>query len=222
MGITQTTLIKKILMAITGLFLAFFLIIHLLGNLQLILPDDVARTQFNNYSEIISSLSIIKLVSYVLYASILYHVFDALWITLVNWKANDKSYKTDNRAEVSGWISRNMGILGSLILIFLIIHFKDYWYVYKFGELPMDAEGNKDLYQIIVDSFSVLWYVILYVVAIIALGLHLIHGVSSAFRTLGVYHPKYVKWIKYLGYAFSVMITTGFVIIPIFIYIKQL
>ena len=222
MGITQTTLIKKIFMALTGLFLAFFLIIHLLGNLQLILPDEIARTQFNNYSKVISSLSIIKLVSYVLYASILYHVFDALWITIMNWKANAKSYNTDNRAEVSGWISRNMGFLGSLILIFLVIHFKDYWYVYKFGTLPTDAEGNKDLYQIIVDSFSVLWYVILYVIAILALGLHLIHGVSSAFRTLGVYHPKFIKWIKYIGYAFSIAITTGFVIIPIIIYFKQL
>ena len=209
-------------MALTGLFLAFFLIIHLLGNLQLILPDDIARTQFNNYSKLISSLSIIKLVSYVLYASILYHAFDALWITIVNWRANDKSYNTDNRAEVSGWISRNMGFLGSLILIFLVIHFKDYWFVYKFGTLPTDSEGNKDLYQIIVDSFSVLWYVILYVIAILALGLHLIHGVSSAFRTLGVYHPKFIKWIKYIGYAFSIAITTGFVIIPIIIYFKQL
>ena len=209
-------------MALTGLFLAFFLIIHLLGNLQLILPDDIARIQFNNYSKLISSLSIIKLVSYVLYASILYHAFDALWITIVNWRANDKSYNTDNRAEVSGWISRNMGFLGSLILIFLVIHFKDYWYVYKFGTLPTDAEGNKDLYQIIVDSFSVLWYVILYVIAILALGLHLIHGVSSAFRTLGVYHPKFIKWLKYIGYAFSIAITTGFVIIPIIIYFKQL
>ena len=209
-------------MALTGLFLAFFLIIHLLGNLQLILPDDIARTQFNNYSKVISSLSIIKLVSYVLYASILYHAFDALWITIVNWRANDKSYNTDNRAEVSGWISRNMGFLGSLILIFLVIHFKDYWFVYKFGTLPTDSEGNKDLYQIIVDSFSVLWYVILYVIAILALGLHLIHGVSSAFRTLGVYHPKFIKWIKYIGYAFSIAITAGFVIIPIIIYFKQL
>jgi succinate dehydrogenase / fumarate reductase cytochrome b subunit len=222
MGITQTTLIKKIFMSITGLFLSFFLIIHLLGNLQLLLPDDVARYQFNSYSQLISGLSIIKVISYVLYASILYHVIDALWITVVNWKANDKSYKTDNRAEVSGWISRNMGILGSLILIFLVIHFKDYWYVYKFGVLPTDAEGNKDLYQIVVASFSVLWYVIAYVIALLALGLHLIHGVSSAFRTLGVYHPKYIKWIKYAGYTFSVAITTGFVIIPIILYIKQL
>jgi len=222
MGFSQTTLIKKMLMALTGLFLAFFLIIHLLGNLQLLLPDQVGHTQFNSYSHLLSGNNIIKLVSYVLYASILYHVFDALLISLANRKANDKNYVKDNRSEVSGWISRNMGILGTLILIFLVIHFKDYWYVYKFGVPPLDAEGNKDLYAIVINSFTELWYVVLYVVAVLALGFHLIHGVSSAFRTLGVYHAKFIKWIKYAGYLFSVLITIGFAIIPIIIYIKQL
>ena len=222
MGITKTTLIKKLLMALTGLFLAFFLIIHLLGNLQLLLPEAVGHTQFNAYSHFLSGNMLIKMVSYVLYFSILYHAFDAALITYDNWKANDKSYKKDKRAEVSGWISRNMGILGSLILIFLVIHFRDYWYVYKFGSLPLDAEGNKDLYILVVDSFKELWYVILYVIAILALGLHLIHGVSSAFRTLGLYHEKYILWMKYVGYLFSIFITLGFVIIPIIIYLNQL
>lgn len=222
MGITKTTLIKKLLMALTGLFLAFFLIIHLLGNLQLLLPEAVGHTQFNAYSHFLSGNMLIKMVSYVLYFSILYHAFDAALITYDNWKANDKSYKKDKRAEVSGWISRNMGILGSLILIFLVIHFRDYWYVYKFGSLPLDTEGNKDLYILVVDSFKELWYVILYVIAILALGLHLIHGVSSAFRTLGLYHEKYILWMKYVGYLFSIFITLGFVIIPIIIYLNQL
>ena len=222
MGFRQTTLIKKILMALTGLFLAFFLIIHLLGNLQLLIPGEIGKLQFNSYSHLISGLLVIKMVSYVLYFSILYHVFDAAWLTYDNWKANDKSYKKDKRAEVSGWISRNMGILGSIIFIFLIIHFRDYWYVYKFGSLPLDAEGNKDLYTIIINSFQDLWYVVLYVIAILALGLHLMHGVSSAFRTLGLYHEKYIKWMKYIGYLFSVLITLGFVLIPIIIYLNQL
>jgi succinate dehydrogenase cytochrome b subunit len=222
MGITQTTLIKKILMALTGLFLAFFLIIHLLGNLQLLLPEEVGHTQFNAYSHFLSGNILIKIISYVLYASILYHVFDAAWITLTNRKASDKNYNSDNRAEVSGWISRNMGILGTLILIFLVIHFKDYWYIYKFGSPPVDAAGNKDLYLIVVASFKEWYYVAGYVMAIIALGIHLLHGISSAFRTLGVYHPKYIRWLKYLGYIFSILITIGFAIIPILIYIKQL
>ncbi len=222
MALTQTTLIKKIFMALTGLFLAFFLIIHLLGNLQLLLPEATGHSQFNAYSHFLSGNLLIKIVSYVLYAAILYHVVDALQITLENRKASGKAYKTDNRNEVSGWISRNMGVLGTLILIFLIIHFKDYWYVYKFGNPPLDAEGHKDLYLIVMTSFKELWYVVLYVVAILGLGLHLVHGISSAFRTLGVYHEKYIRVIRYLGYIFSVLITIGFALIPVIVYLKQL
>jgi len=222
MAITQTTLVKKILMALTGLFLAFFLIIHLLGNLQLLLPEEVAHTQFNAYSHFLSGNILIEIIAYALYAAILYHIIDALWITFENWKANAKGYKKDNRAEVSGWISRNMGILGSIIFLFLVIHFKDYWYVYKFGSPPLDDNGNKDLYVIVMKSFEEWYYVAGYVIAFIALGFHLLHGISSAFRTLGLYHEKYVKWMKYLAYTFTILLCFGFAIIPLLVYLKQL
>ena len=126
MSVTQTTLVKKIFMALTGLFLAFFLVIHLAGNLQLLLPEEIGRSQFNAYSHLLSGNIIIKLVSYVLYFSILYHVLDAALITHSNYRANAGSYKADNRGEVSSWISRNMGILGFIILFFLVIHFTEF------------------------------------------------------------------------------------------------
>jgi succinate dehydrogenase / fumarate reductase cytochrome b subunit len=94
--------------------------------------------------------------------------------------------------------------------------------VYKFGAAPVDADGHKDLYQIVISSFEVWWYAVFYVVAVIVLGFHLIHGIKSAFRTLGVYHEKFILWLKYLGYIFSILITIGFAIIPIIIYFKQL
>lgn len=222
MGVTYNSLIKKILMALTGLFLAFFLIIHLAGNFQLLLPQVEAQLQFNEYSKFLSGLLPIKIVSYLLYASILYHIIDALMLTISNRRANHQKYKTDNRREVSSWASRNMGLLGSILTLFLIIHFKDYWWVYKFGELPMDANGNKDLYLIVMTSFQQLWYVILYVIAFLALGFHLWHGVSSAFRTLGLYNQRFIRWAKFLGYAYTILITGGFIIIPIISYLNQL
>lgn len=210
------------MMALTGLFLAFFLIIHLAGNFQLLLPQAEAQLQFNEYSKFLSGLLPIKIVSYLLYASIIYHIIDALVLTIGNRRANAHKYKTDNRREVSGWASRNMGLLGSLITLFLIIHFKDYWWVYKFGELPVDASGNKDLYLIVMTSFQQLWYVILYVIAFLALGFHLWHGVSSAFRTMGLYNQRYIRWAKYLGYTYTILVTGGFIIIPIVSFINQL
>ena len=214
----QTTLMYKLVMAATGLFLCFFLIIHLLGNLQLLSPPAIAREQFNWYSHLLSGNILIKIISYVLYLSIIAHAVYALILTRVNVKAQGSQYVYDKRGQVSSWNSRNMGILGTIILIFLVIHFKDYWYVYKFGHLPLDAKGNKDLYLIVISSFQQGWYVILYELSFIALGFHLLHGFFSASRTLGLYHPKYAKVVRVFGWAYSLLITFGFMLIPLYVY----
>jgi succinate dehydrogenase / fumarate reductase cytochrome b subunit len=214
----QTTLIYKLIMALTGLFLCFFLIIHLLGNLQLLSPPELAREQFNWYSHLLSGNIVIKIISYVLYLSIIAHAVYALIITRVNAKAQGSKYIYDKRSEVSSWNSRNMGILGTIVLIFLIIHFKDYWYIYKFGNLPLDADGNKDLYTIVITSFQQAWYVILYELSFIALGFHLLHGFFSAARTLGLYHRRYAQAIRIVGWIYSLAITLGFMLMPIYIY----
>jgi len=215
----QTTLTRKIIIAITGLFLAFFLTIHFLGNMQLFLPVEKARLQFNWYSQLLSNNGLIKLVSYVLYLSILAHAFFALKVTLTNKKSGG-AYRQDKRGRASKWYSRNMGVLGSIILIFLVIHFKNFWYVYKFGTVPLDADGQKDLYEIVVTTFKEWWYVVIYVLAMIALCYHLIHGIHSAIRSFGLYHPKYGKWVQYIGITFSVLVCTGFALMPIYIYLR--
>jgi len=214
----QTTLTYKLVMAATGLFLCFFLVIHLLGNLQLLLPASEGREQFNWYSHLLSGNILIKIISYVLYLSLIGHAVYALMITRKNIKANGSSYVYDKRSQVSSWNSRNMGVLGTIILIFLVIHFKDYWYIYKFGNLPMDAKGNKDLYSIVISSFQQSWYVIIYELSFVALGFHLLHGFFSASRTLGLYHPKYAMAVRVFGWIFSLLITLGFMLIPIYIY----
>lgn len=214
----QTTLIYKMIMAATGLFLCFFLVIHLLGNLQLLLPEAEAREQFNWYSHLLSGNIIIKIISYVLYLSLIGHAVYALLITIKNKKANGHKYVYDKRGAVSSWNSRNMGILGTIILVFLVIHFKDYWYVYKFGGLPLDGKGNKDLYSIVISSFQQGWYVIIYEISFLALGFHLLHGFFSATRTIGLYHPKYAKAVRVFGWIYSLLITLGFMLIPLYIY----
>ena len=212
-----STLSRKILMCVTGLFLSFFLLIHFLGNLQLFLPQEQAHLQFNAYSHFLSGNIIIKIVSYVLYTSIIVHAVDGLIITLRNRKSGG-NYRNDNRKRASTWASRNMGILGTLILIFLVIHFQNFWYVYKFGNLPLDDHGNKDLYILVITVFKEWWYVLIYVASMIALCYHLIHGIQSAVRTLGVFHPKFVRWFKYAGIAYSLIICCGFALMPIYIF----
>lgn len=217
---TTSTLMRKSLMALTGLFLCFFLVIHLLGNLQLLLPAAQAKESFNSYSQLLSGNIFIKIVSYVLYASIIIHSLDALVITLKNKKTAAK-YVYDQRGASSKWYSRSMGVLGTIILIFLVFHFKDFWYQYKFGSLPVDEAGHKDLYTIVVGVYQDLWYVLFYVLCMFALGFHLLHGFFSAARSLGVYHPKYVVWIRTFGTWYSYIITFGFAVIPVYIYLTQ-
>ncbi|HFK5502612.1 succinate dehydrogenase cytochrome b subunit [Elizabethkingia anophelis] len=212
------TLSRKTLMCLTGLFLGFFLLIHFLGNLQLFLPQEQAHLQFNAYSHFLSGNIVIKIVSLVLYTSIILHAIDGLVITIKNKKSGG-TYQSDRRGRASKWYSRNMGILGTLILIFLVIHFQNFWYVYKFGSLPLDDKGNKDLYILVVTVFKEWWYVVIYVISMIALCYHLIHGIYSAVRTLGLFHPKYVKWIKIAGIAYSVIISVGFALMPVYVFL---
>ncbi|CAL1521000.1 succinate dehydrogenase cytochrome b subunit [Chitinophaga sp. MM2321] len=214
----QQTLSRKNWMAFTGLFLCFFLVIHLLGNLQLLLPPKEAHLQFNAYSHLLAGNIIIKIISYILYASIIAHVVYAIIITLTNTRARAAKYHYDRRGAVSKWYSRNMGLLGTIIFIFLVIHFRDFWYVYKFGQLPLDAQGHKDLYTLVVAVYSETWYVVLYVVCMVALCYHLLHGFFSAARTLGLYHPRYARWVKVVGWIYSIGISAGFALIPVYVH----
>ncbi len=209
-------------MALTGLFLCVFLVIHLAGNLQLLLPADQARIQYNLYSELLSHNLFIKAVSYLLYASIIAHAVYALVLTIQARRARgQQSYAYDKRDSVSPWYVRSMGVLGTLLLVFIVIHMKDFWYQYKFTEMPLDAEGRKDLYTIVVAAYQEWWYVALYVVSMLVLGFHLLHGFYSAFQSLGVYHSKYNGWIRRVGQVYTFVITAGFIVIPIYIHFTQ-
>lgn len=220
--ILKSTLFRKIIMSLTGLFIAFFLIIHLAGNLQLLLPFERAHIQYNWYFHLLSSNILIEIIAILLYISFLVHIFNSIFITYENYKSNGTGLKKDTRGKISSWFSRNMGILGVIILLFLIIHLRDYWYLYKFKELPLDEQGNKDIFLIVYESFKQGWFVIIYIISFIALGFHLAHGIWSAFRTLGVYNKWYIKASKYLGIGFAILLCLAYALIPTIIYFQNL
>jgi succinate dehydrogenase / fumarate reductase cytochrome b subunit len=217
----QTTIQYKLAMAGTGLFLCFFLVIHLLGNLQLLLPPAEAKEQFNWYSQLLAGNMLIKIISWVLLLAIIAHAVYALILAGKTKKANGTKYVYDKRNEVSPWNSRNMGLLGTVILIFLVIHLKDFWYVADFTTMTVDGQGYKDMYSVVVLTFHQWWYVLIYEISFIALGFHLLHGFFSAARTLGLYQPKYVKLVRYTGWLYTAFITAGFMLIPIFVYLNN-
>jgi succinate dehydrogenase / fumarate reductase cytochrome b subunit len=133
--IFSSTLGKKLIMSLTGLFLSLFLVIHLIGNLQLFKGDN--GQAFNEYAYNMTHFAPIKAVSYLLYLSFIIHAVYALIITIKNKKARPIAYaKYDGNAN-SKWNSRNMGLLGTIILVFLVVHMSDFWYQYHWGkDLP--------------------------------------------------------------------------------------
>jgi succinate dehydrogenase / fumarate reductase cytochrome b subunit len=114
-----------------------------------------------------------------------------------------------------------MGLLGTIILIFLVIHLRDFWYRFKFGHVPLDKDGQKDLYTLVVTVYQSGWYVVIYMLCMVALGYHLLHGFFSAARTLGVYHPRYVNVVKVVGWVYSIGISAGFAFIPLFVHFAR-
>lgn len=123
---------QKVIMALTGLFLCTFLIVHLIGNFQLFKADD--GMAFNVYAVFMTSNPLIKTTSYLLYAAILYHAFKGFALTIQNRKARPVQYAAFNNP--SSWSSRNMAMLGTVILVFIVIHMQNFWFEYKFGYTP--------------------------------------------------------------------------------------
>lgn len=223
-GLFKTSVARKNLMAFTGLFMIFFLAIHLIGNLILIIPnsffpiefwDNVANAHdmYNAYSHFLVHFWPVTVIAWVLYAAIIIHVVDALLITIQNRKSRGEKYQvTDN--STSTWYSRNMGILGTIIGFFIVLHMAQFWLQYKVLKV------EHDLYNLVIATFKVWWYVLIYEIGIIALGFHLVHGIVSAHRSIGIYSNKIMNVIKIIALCFSLIMTILYAIIPIIIYFK--
>ncbi|MGH1337663.1 MAG: succinate dehydrogenase cytochrome b subunit [Aureispira sp.] len=223
---------KKLVMSLTGLFLCSFLIMHMIGNLQLFVPD--GGLTFNAYAYFMTHNPLIKTISYGLYAGILLHAFQGILITMQNRKAKGGKYQgKDISATKAKAASRNMAALGLLVFAFLGLHMVQFWGVMHFSTWPengeilpgvqaFDAAGNKNLYGLVSAAFAQAWVVIFYLVALVALALHLLHGFWSAFQTLGLSNTKYEPIIRGAGAGFAILIPLGFAAMPIFFYITSL
>jgi succinate dehydrogenase / fumarate reductase cytochrome b subunit len=207
-------------MALTGLFLILFLVVHLIGNLQLLKADE--GEAFNIYAKFMTSNPLIVVISYVNYALILIHIIWAILLTSRNRSARGpEGYAVVKNS--SPWTSRNMGILGTFIFIFLVIHLKGFWYEMHWGGIPTktyDGEEVKDLYATVEAAYSKGWYVGIYVFSMLMLAFHLWHGFASTFQTLGLNHLKYNTAIAFVGRAFAIIVPALFALIPIWMFLE--
>lgn len=228
-ALLKSSLAKKYWMAFTGLFLCMFLVGHLAGNLQLLASAEGARDQFNEYALFMTTNPLVRVLSILTFASIIFHAIDGVLLTIQNRKARPQGYVSFKPATNTKWPSRNMGILGTVILAFIAIHLVNFWGQMKFGGLDdtvyTTANGQevKDLYTLTIQTFQdsefgLLW-VIIYLISMIAIGFHLYHGFGSGFQSLGINHPKYNSIIRKLGvWVFAVLIPFAFAFIPFYIF----
>jgi len=213
----QSSIGKKLLMGLTGLFLVSFLIVHCLLNSFIFFND--GGLLFNQGAKFMATNPIIRAMEYVLFLGLIIHMLQALILTMQNNKARPVKYVMQGNEANSKWYSRSMGLLGTLLLLFLIIHLAHFWVKSRFTGLPgEDANGNENLYAVMQDVFHIWWVVVIYVAGVISLAYHLLHGFQSAFQTLGWNHPKYTPTIKKIGMFFSIIISLIFALMPICIF----
>ncbi len=221
-------------MSLTGLFLISFLIVHLVGNLQLLSSD--GGEAFNVYAHFMANNPLIKTISWGLYAGILLHAVQGILLWWKNREArgNKKYAVTATRGAkgVASNAAKRMAILGTFVLAFLFIHMGDFWWASKWsGEsgLPMvkyaaydgsaDMLEYKDLYTKVWASFKQEWIVVAYLIGLVALAFHLRHGFWSAFQTLGWNHPRWTPLIKSVGLVIAISIPLAYAVIPVYMYL---
>jgi succinate dehydrogenase / fumarate reductase, cytochrome b subunit len=214
----QSSLGKKLIMGLTGLFLISFLVVHCLLNAFIFFND--GGLIFNEGAKFMAENPIIRAMEYVLFLGLILHMVQSLILTLENNKARPVKYAVNNGKANSKWYSRSMGILGTLLLLFLVVHLAHFWVKSRFTGLPgTDANGNENLYAVMQEVFRIPIVVVVYVIGCISLAYHLLHGFPSAFQTLGWNHPKYNSLIRNTGIVFSVLVSLIFALMPISMYL---
>ena len=213
---------RKFLMSITGLFLISFLSIHI--TLNLFLTFDDSGTLFNLAAHFMATNPFIRIMEPLLALGFVIHIIWSGWITLENMRARPQKYDQGDQ-QLSWWApSKNMFILGSMVLIFLVIHIINFWVKLKFsgevGSTTVDGVEMHNAYQLVKDLFLHPWYGLLYIAGGILIGLHISHGFWSAFQTIGFSNQIWLKRLKCLAVVIGFLFALGFSYIPIYFIIK--
>ncbi|MHB1921808.1 MAG: succinate dehydrogenase cytochrome b subunit [Chitinophagaceae bacterium] len=207
---------KKVIMAFTGFFLISFLVVHCTIN-SCIFLNDHGQT-FNQVAHFMGTNWIVHFMELGLFLGIILHIVQGLLLWNSNQKKRPIPYSLNRPQENSKWYSRSMGLLGTLLLIFLIIHLSNFWAPNRYNYIFHGHEDN--LFQKMKLVFSHGWLVILYLLGLISLSFHLLHGFQSAFRTFGLNSKRYVPIIRGIGTVFSILVPVLFALMPVLIYFQ--
>ena len=212
---------RKFVMSLSGIFLMAFIAVHLSLNLLLIFDD--SGDLFNEGAHFMATNPLIKIMEPILGLGFVIHILWSFLVEYENWKARPVKYAKKNMSGASSWTSRNMLIIGALVLVFLVIHIIDFFVKMKFTGDPLLEETTvngiqmKNAYALVSGTFinSTLLSV-LYIVGGMLLGFHLSHGFWSSFQTLGLNNKFWLKRWQVIAKVFAVIVAVGFSVIPLY------
>ncbi len=210
---------RKLVVGISGLFLVLFLVVHLVVNLTLLAGPET----YNTVAHWMGTNPAVLGMRPVLVLGLLLHIAVSMYLSVSNLRARPRRYLKVDPAGGSTWASRNMFILGVCIILFLALHLSSFSIRMTFGSVDMvEISGvlMKDAYALVTTRFSLWWYVSLYSVAMVLLGLHLAHGVQSSLQTIGLNDHRWRERWASLGLAYAVVVAVGFAILPIYFFVQ--
>ncbi|MEA1787666.1 succinate dehydrogenase cytochrome b subunit [Arenibacter sp. GZD96] len=212
-GFLNASIARKVVMALSGLFLVFFLGQHFVINITSVIAPDT----FNSWSHFMGYNPLVQYVLQpILIAGVLVHFLMGIALELKNNKARAVKYAQYNGGANASWISRNMIITGLVVLAFLGLHFYDFWvHEMNYKYVAVNPEDPTRYYAETVEKFQPIWRTILYVLSFVLLALHLLHGFASSFQTMGL-NNKYAPAIKTITKIYAIAIPLGFAFIAIY------
>jgi len=208
MTILKSSVVKKVAMALSGLFLVMFILIHLAINLTLIYPG---KDAFEASVKFMDTNPLIQIMQPVLFFGFIFHIVLGIYLELTNQSKRSVKYVKNNLGVASSWASRNMIWTGLFVLLFLLLHLWHYF-------VPFKTQEGLDHYELVTGLFKDPVYTLIYVLAFIALGVHLSHGFQSAFQSLGVPREKCNKVLEITGKILAFVVAFGFSAIAVYFY----
>jgi len=210
---------RKYVMALTGLFLIIFLLVHAYVNINVLFVD--GEENFNRAANFMSTNVLVRTAEIGLFAGIIIHIVQGYALELQNRRARSTKYAVSGIPKTSTWYSRSMALLGTLILLFLVVHLANFWVPSRFGgleEVRYDNLETHNMYAKMKTVFSNGWIVLIYLLGCVSLAWHLLHGFQSAFQTVGWKQKKYAGIIETSGILFSIIVPLIFALMPVFMY----
>ena len=211
---------KKLVMGLTGLFLISFLVVHVGVNACIWAND--GGEMFNKAAHFMGATVVIRILEVGLFVGIFLHIIQGYVLTANNQSKRKTGYAVPMGNQGSKWYSRSMGLLGTILLLFFILHWWHFWIPSRFtGVVQKIVDGNEmhDMYTLMKITFSELWVVVIYVIACFSLFWHLLHGFQSSFRTIGLSNNRHIAIVQALGVGFSVLVSLAFAMMPVSMYL---